>query len=69
MNNKILLIGIVSLAMMVFLAGCAKAKSPVTPPTVSSENVESSSSSAESVSDSFVGDATPTSDQIVPDLT
>ena len=67
MNNKILLLGVLSVALMVFLAGCAKTST--TAPTVSSENVESSSSSTETVAGSFVDDATPTADQIVPDLT
>ncbi len=69
MNNKFLFVGITAIALIVFLAGCTKAKEPVTPPTVSSENVESSSSSTETAADSFVNDATPTADQVVPDLT
>lgn len=67
MNNKILIVSIMSIAAMVFLAGCTKAS--ITAPVVPSENVESSSSIAESTADSFVNDATPTSDQVVPDLT
>lgn len=68
MNNKVLLTGVLALMVAIFLAGCAKA--PVTTaPTVASENVESSSSAAESTSDGFVNDATPTSEQVVPDLT
>ncbi len=69
MNKIILIIGILSLVSMVFLAGCSKGGTTTTAPTVSSGNVESSASSAESTADSFVNDATPTSDQVVPDLT
>ena len=70
MNNKILILSIMSIAAMVFLAGCTKAVAPgTTAPTVSSGNVESSSSAAQSTADTFVNDATPTSDQVVPDLT
>ncbi|MBI2543078.1 MAG: hypothetical protein HYW24_02750 [Candidatus Aenigmarchaeota archaeon] len=65
MNGKLLII--MSVVAMVFLAGCAKA--PAAAPTISSGNVEESSSNVETTSNEFVNDATPTSDQVVPDLT
>ena len=73
MNKTVLTFSILSIIAMVFLAGCSRG--PQQPPTtttapeVPSENVESASSSAESSADNFVNDATPTSDQVVPDLT
>jgi hypothetical protein len=78
MNKTVLTFSILSIMTMVFLAGCSRG--PQQPPTqqppiltaapeVHSENIESASSSAESSADNFVNDATPTSDQVVPDLT
>ena len=57
---------------MIFLAGCSRGPQQppaTTAPEVPSENIESASSSAESSADNFINDATPTSDQVVPDLT
>ena len=70
MKNKLLIIGILSLAAMIFLAGCTKSTSSTntSAPTVASADVETSSSSVESSSGSFVSDSTPTNDQVVPDL-
>lgn len=67
MNNKITIVSIMSIVLMVFFAGCTK--TATTAPTVSSENVETASSTVESTADDFVNDATPTQDQQVPDLT
>ena len=67
MNNKIMIVGIMSIVLMVFFAGCTKAGT--TAPPVSSENVETASSSVESTAGDFVTDATPASEQVVPDLT
>ena len=68
--SKLLLISTLSLVSIILLAGCTKvAPAGTTAPTVSSENVETASSSVESTSGNFVSDATPTSDQVVPDLT
>ncbi len=70
MRKNIIIFSVLSLVTMIFLAGCAKAPtSAATAPTVPSGNVESSSSSVETTADTFVNDATPTSDQEVPNLT
>ena len=73
MNKTVLTFSILSIMTMIFLAGCSKGpqQPPITTtvPEVPSENVEAASSSAESSADNFVNDATPTSDQAVPDLT
>lgn len=65
--NKILIASMLSL--IVLFAGCTKAPAGTTAPSVTSGNVESASSTAESASENFVNDATPTPDQEVPDLT
>ena len=59
-----------SLLAIVLLAGCTKGTVPTTnAPAISSENVEAASSSTETAANNFVNDATPTNDQVVPDLT
>lgn len=65
MNQKILFAGLV-IAVVLF-AGCTRTPS-TTAPTVSSEGVESASSSAEIATGDFVNQSTPTDDQTVPNL-
>lgn len=59
------MVGVLSLITMIFLAGCT---TQPTAPTVTSENVESSSAATETASSDFVDQSTPTADQTVPDL-
>lgn len=68
--NKIILIGIIAVvvgaAVYVFLQGNFLANNAQ--PSLATNDAETASANAETIASSFVDDATPTSDQVLPGL-